>query len=152
MRSKLKSLLFILLLTTSAFCQVENLKWQRANLSYEKPSKQTQRDYSFEADHAGEFLKKSFVNAYWFFISDVDGNNCPFQPSCSYFFIEASHETNIFQASLIFSDRLTRDLNFSKQNHYPRVKNGHYYDPPQNYTLNQRRIIYLPPEFIVDGE
>ena len=152
MRSKPKSFLIILLLTTSAFCQVENHKWQKADLSYEKPTKQTKRDYSFEADDAGEFLQKSFINAYWFFVSDVDGDNCPFHPTCSSFFMDAAEETNIFQATLMVSDRLTRDVNPVKGNKYPRGKSGHYYDPANNYTLNQGRIKYLPPAFIAEDE
>jgi len=59
MRSKLKVFLFSVLFTTSAFCQIENLKWRKADSSYEQPIKQSPRDYSFEADNAGEFLTKS---------------------------------------------------------------------------------------------
>lgn len=153
MQSNLKLVLIFFLFTSSAFCQVENLKWQKADISYEKPTKQTHRDYSFEADNAGEFITKSLTNAYWFFISDVDGDNCPFRPTCSSFLLHSSKETNIFQALLMFFDRFTRDMNIMKrQDHYPRVSEGFYYDPPHNYTLNQGKIKYLPPEFIVDDE
>jgi putative component of membrane protein insertase Oxa1/YidC/SpoIIIJ protein YidD len=152
MQSKHQILFVFLLLTTSAFCQIDNLKWKKVNLSYELPDHFRHRDYSFESDNAGEFLKKSFVNAYWFFISDVDGDNCPFHPSCSSFFIDATQETNIFQATLMFSDRLTRDSNPIKNNKYPWDKNVHFYDPAYNYTLNQNRIEYLPPTFMVDDE
>jgi len=153
MRSNLKFLYFFLLIVSPAFCQIENLKWQKADLSYEKPTVQTQRDYSFKADNAGEFLTKSLANAYWFFISDVDGDNCPFRPTCSAFLLQSVNETNIFQASLMFFDRFTRDMNITKgHDNYPIVSTGYFYDPPQNYTLNQGRIRYLPPAFIVDDE
>jgi putative component of membrane protein insertase Oxa1/YidC/SpoIIIJ protein YidD len=153
MRSKLNLLSIFLLLTTSTFCQIENLKWQKADPSYLKPAKQANRDYSFEADNAGEFIAKSMANAYWFFISDVDGDNCPFRPTCSAFLLRSIKETNIFQSSLMFFDRFTRDMNIAKgHDHYPRVSAGYYYDPAQNYTLNQGRIKYLPPAFIVDDE
>jgi len=152
MRSKHHIFFITLLLTTSAFCQIENLKWQKADLSYEKPNKFRERTYSFKSDNAGELLKKSFVNTYWFFISDVDGDNCAFRPSCSSFFIDATEETNIFQATLMFSDRLVRDTNPIKINNYPRDKSNHYYDPANNYTLNSEEINYLPPTFIVDDE
>jgi len=142
----------LLFLTTSTFCQLDNLKWKKADILYEKPDEYRKRNYSFQADNAGEFIKKSFVNAYWFFISDVDGDNCPFTPSCSSFFMDATEETNIFQATLMFSDRLTRDTNPIKKNRYPNGISGHYYDPASNYTLNQGRIEYLPPEFIVEDE
>lgn len=145
---------FILLfLSTSAFCQVDNLKWQKADLAYEKPDNFIPRNYSFESDDPVEFVTKSFTNAYWFFVSDVDGDNCPFRPSCSVFFLDAAKETNIFQASLMFFDRFTRDTNFAKGHyHYPHVRSGYFYDPPQNYTLNQGKINYIPPAFIVDDK
>ena len=153
MPSKNNIFLILILISSPAFCQMENLKWQKADPSYEKTTKQTQRDYSFEADNAGEFIAKSLTNAYWFFISDVDGDNCPFRPSCSSFLLQSVNETNIFQASLMFFDRFTRDMNIVKgHDHYPRVSAGYYYDPAQNYTLNQGRIKYLPPAFIVDDE
>ena len=151
-QSKLNLLSIFLLLTTSAFCQLDNLKWKKADLSYEKPDHLRKRIYSFQADDAGEFIKKSLVNAYWFFISDVDGDNCPFSPSCSSFFMDATEESNIFQATAMFSDRLTRDTNPIKKNSYPHGISGHYFDPAINYTLNQGRINYQPPAFIVEDE
>lgn len=153
MQSKLIIFLFSLVFFTSAFCQVENLKWQKADISYEKQFHSNKRNYSFEADNVGEFLTKSLANVYWFFISDVDGDNCPFRPTCSVFFLESIKETNIFQASLMFFDRFTRDMNIVKShNHYPRVGSGYHYDPPNNYTLIRGKINYLPPAFIVDDE
>ncbi len=153
MQSKLTAFLFFLLFISSAFCQVENLKWQKADLSYEKQVHFEKRNYSFESDNAGEFVTKSLANAYWFFISDVDGDNCPFRPTCSSFLLQSAEETNIFQASLMFFDRFTRDMNIAKSHdHYPRVSAGYFYDPPQNYTLNQGRINYLPASFIIDDE
>ncbi len=153
MQSKLTAFIFFLLFIPSAFCQVENLKWQKADLSYEKQVHFEKRNYSFESENVGEFLSKSLTNAYWFFISDVDGDNCPFRPTCSSFLLQSVKETNIFQASLIFFDRFTRDMNIAtRHNHYPRVSAGYFYDPPQNYTLNQGKIKYLPPAFIVEDE
>jgi putative component of membrane protein insertase Oxa1/YidC/SpoIIIJ protein YidD len=153
MRSKLIVFLFSALFISSAFCQIENLKWQKADISYKKQIHYNKRNYSFEAENAGEFLTKSLANVYWFFISDVDGDNCPFRPTCSAFLLQSMKETNIFQASLMFFDRFTRDMNIAKgHDHYPRVSSGYFYDPAQNYTLNQGRINYLPPSFIVDDE
>jgi putative component of membrane protein insertase Oxa1/YidC/SpoIIIJ protein YidD len=139
--------------TSSTYCQLNDLKWQKADLSYQKQIDSSKRDYSFDSENAGEFLTKSLTNAYWFFISDVDGDNCPFRPTCSAFLLQSANETNIFQASLMFFDRFTRDMNIAKgHDHYPRVSDGYYYDPPENYTLNQGRIKYLPPAFIVEDE
>ena len=153
MQSKLIVFLFSALFTTSAFCQIENLKWQKADITYEKQVNFAKRNYSFESENAGEFIAKSLANAYWFFISDVDGDNCPFRPTCSSFLLQSVKETNIFQASFMFFDRFTRDINIAKgHNHYPRVSAGYFYDPPQNYTLNQGRINYLSPDIIVEDE
>ena len=136
-----------------ALAQLDDLKWQKADISYEKQINYNKRNYSFESDNAGEFLAKSLANAYWFFISDVDGDNCPFRPTCSVFLIQSAKETNIFQASLMFFDRFTRDMNIAtRHGHYPRVSDGYLYDPPQNYTLNKGKIKYLPPAFIVEDE
>jgi putative component of membrane protein insertase Oxa1/YidC/SpoIIIJ protein YidD len=138
-------------MTSSSFSQLDQLKWKKADFSYEKPNEFKNREYSFSTENPFDFIKKSFANAYWFFISDVDGDNCPFRPSCSAFFIQAINETNIFQASLMFFDRFTRDMNITKAlNHYPRVKSGYYYDPPQNYTLNRRKIHYLPSTYVAN--
>ena len=152
MPSKLKILYVILLLTIPVFGQIENLKWKKINISYEKPDQFVKRNYSFESDNVGDFFKKSIVNAYWFFISDVDGDNCSFKPTCSQFFIDAIDETNLLQATLMFSDRLMRDTNPLKMNSYPIDKSGSFYDPAINYTLNTERINYLPPTFIADDE
>lgn len=142
----------LLLLSTSAFCQLDELKWQKAETSYQKQSYHRERDYSFDAENAGEFVKKSLANAYWFFISDLDGDNCPFSPSCSSFLMRSISETNFFQGALMFSDRFIRDLNLAKgRNHYPRVKSGHFFDPPINYTLSESKINYLPPSFVKEN-
>jgi putative component of membrane protein insertase Oxa1/YidC/SpoIIIJ protein YidD len=141
------------LISSSAFSQLDQFKWKKAFISYENPNEFRNRDYSFHTENPFDFIKKSFANAYWFFISDVDGDNCPFRPSCSSFFIQSINETDIFQASLMFFDRFTRDTNIAKAlNHYPRVKSGYYYDPPQNYTLNRSKIHYLPSTYVVDEE
>ena len=152
MQNDLKLFLSILILSSSAFCQIEELKWKKADISYQAADQFNKREYSFQSENAGDFLSKSFVNAYWFFISDVDGDNCAFHPTCSSFFIEATEETNIFQGSLMLSDRLTRDLNPFKRELYPLDVSHNYFDPAKNYTLNQDEIIYMPPTYIVDDE
>jgi len=146
-------ILFFFIGINSAFSQTDFVKWEKADFHYEQPVEQTRRDYTFEAGSAGEFFIKSIANAYWFFISDVDGDNCPFRPSCSTFFVESVAETNIPQGTLMFFDRFTRDMNVVKKHrHYPRVVSGYYYDPPGLYTLNENQIEYIPPSVIVEDE
>lgn len=128
----------------------EQLKWGKAEIRYEKPNEFRHRDYSFESESVSGFVAKSTANAYWYFVSDLDGDNCPYSPSCSAFFVQASKETNIVQGTLMFFDRFTRDYNIYKRHeHYPRVKNGHYYDPVSLYTLDEEKINYIPPSTTV---
>ena len=144
------TLFLIIISFSAAFSQTDWVKWEKAEYSYEKPNKYRHRVYSFEADHAGELVVKSIGNAYWFFISDLDGDNCPFRPSCSSFLIQSAKETNLLQGTLMFFDRFTRDMNIYKgHDHYPRVKKGYYYDPITLYTLDEDKIEYTPPSVIV---
>ncbi len=132
------------------FAQTEYGKWGKGNYSYAIKSDESKRDYSFSSDNIPVFVIKSFLNSYWFFISDVDGDNCPFSPTCSSFFLQAVQKTNIFQGSLMFFDRFTRDMDFFEKNiRYPSVEDGHYYDPVSLYALNKNEIKYLPPSVIV---
>ncbi|MCH7964809.1 MAG: membrane protein insertion efficiency factor YidD [Bacteroidetes bacterium] len=126
------------------------VKWEKADTRYEKPSEFRHREYSFDTENVSGFIAKSTANAYWYFISDLDGDNCPYRPSCSSFFVQASKETNIVQGTLMFFDRFTRDFNIYKRHeHYPRVKDGHYYDPVSLYTLDENQIDYIPPSVTV---
>ena len=120
-------------------------KWGKAEFRYSKQNEYRHRDYSFESESVSDFIAKTFANTYWYFISDLDGDNCPFRPSCSAFFVEAAKETNFAQGVLMFFDRFTRDLNFYRRyEHYPHVTDGHYYDPVTLYTLNPENIKYIP--------
>lgn len=135
-----KILILFLMLGVQVLCQTDWEKWGKAEVSYKIENPYADRNYSFNGN-AGEFLLKTFINGYWFFVSEVDGDNCPFQPSCSSFFIESVKETNLLQGVLMFADRFTRDINFYKRNdHYPRAKYGKYFDPPLLYSLNKEKL------------
>lgn len=145
--------IFLLILFTSEVCsQTDWEKWDKAEYDYRIEENFRERDYSFDSDNPGEFVLKSFANGYWFFISDVDGDNCPFRPSCSAFFLDAVKETNIFQGSLMFFDRFTRDLNIFKKGNYPKVKSGRYYDPADLYTSSQNKVYFISQNEIVTAE
>ena len=127
------------------------VRWGKAEYRYEKPNEFRHRDYSFDAESVSGFIAKAFANTYWYFISDLDGDNCPFRPSCSAFFVQSARETNIVQGTLMFFDRFTRDYNiYKRHDHYPRVKDGHYYDPVALYTLDKDKIKYIPPSVTVE--
>lgn len=78
---------------------------------------------------------------YHYIISDHDGENCPFYPSCSNFFFQSIKSNDIFTGTLMFFDRFTRDSNILKHfEGYSKYK-GKYYDPVDNYYLNKNEII-----------
>jgi len=142
-----------LLLCMYHFPQTDYEKWSKTEISYEMNSTNRDREYSLKGNNAGEVVMRTFVNAYWFFISDVDGDNCPFQPSCSSFFKESVKMTNIFQGTLMFADRFTRDMNFfDRYEHYPRHISGRFYDPPELYVLDEKNISFIPPPVVVKDE
>ena len=149
---KLYALLLVFCIA-SVNAQTDWVKWEKADLSYSKNNKITKRDYSISGLNFSEAALKSLTSVYWFFISDVDGDNCPFRPSCSGFLIEAVKETNLPQGTLMFFDRFTRDLNiFGRMNYYPRYGVLHFYDPVDLYTLNEDKIHYLPPTKFIKSE
>lgn len=147
--------LAILLIVTSAAVsgQTDTHKWGKADISYRMGSVNTERNYGIEKGPVSDMFVSGLTNVYWIFISDVDGDNCAFSPSCSSFFIESVKETNILQGTLMFADRLTRDTNFiNRQFRYPYAGNGRLYDVPSNYKLNAGDIKYIPPFVLVNDE
>jgi putative component of membrane protein insertase Oxa1/YidC/SpoIIIJ protein YidD len=151
----MKQLIFLILLLcfASVYAQTDWAKWDKSNVSYLRSSEHKKRSYSFSGNNLPETSIKIFTSAYWFFISYVDGDNCPFQPSCSSFLIDAVKETNLIQGTLMFFDRFTRDLNvFNRANKYPRVGISHFYDPVQLYTLSENKIHFSPPGIFIKSE
>jgi putative component of membrane protein insertase Oxa1/YidC/SpoIIIJ protein YidD len=131
-------IIYIFLFSNIAFSQTDWVKWSKQDISYLQKDNFIRRDYSLEADNAQDFVLKSLAIVYWFSISDLDGDNCPFIPSCSSFFLESVKETNLIQGTLMFFDRFTRDTNiFGRRKNYPYIKNGKLFDPVTFYTLNK---------------
>ncbi len=138
----------------NCFAQSGWSKWGKNENSYRVQSDFKERDYSLNDLNPGEAIVKSTAIIYWFFFSDLDGDNCPFHPSCSNFYIEAMKNTNIVQGTLMFFDRFTRDATFTgRQKHYPVYKNRKFFDPPDNYNLNSTDIkYYFPSTLILEEE
>ena len=147
----LKISVLILFYALTIYAQTDWVKWGKADFSYELKKENSQRQYSISGNNAGETALRILAVGYWFFISDVDGDNCPFSPTCSSFFLQSVKETNIFQGTLMFADRFTRDMDFiDRFSHYPVSKNQHFYDPPSLYTLDKSKIKYIPAGELVD--
>ena len=137
----MRKILYILFLVVStAYSQTDWQKWEAKQVSYELPTKSVVQAQNENASLTGTLLN-SLKSVYSFLISDYDGDNCPFSPSCADFFVEAVEETNLLSGTLMFADRFTRDMNvFKGVNHYQLHKNGKYFDPAINYTLNLQKI------------
>jgi putative component of membrane protein insertase Oxa1/YidC/SpoIIIJ protein YidD len=128
------------LLGSFCFAQTDWVKWEAKQVSYELPAHQHQ-NYTVDKSGLGMTLLSVARNTYYFFISDLDGDNCAFLPSCSSFYLNAVKETNIIKGTLMFADRFTRDINFFKgSNHYPLLPANKFSDPAHNYTLNSEKI------------
>ena len=131
---------FTVLFSIQLYAQQEFQKWEAKEISFELPA-HLHRDYDIDTTNTGMKFLSVLRNAYYFFVSDLDGDNCPFNPSCSKFFIDGVKVTNIFQGVLMFADRFTRDMNvFKDGDHYRLGNNGKLIDPPYNYTLNLQQI------------
>lgn len=145
------SVLIFLLFSFLAFSQTDRVKWEKAEITYQKVSDHRHRDYNIDDENVSTVFVSSLTNAYWFFISDLDGDNCPFRPSCSSFLAEASKKTNPVQGLVMFFDRFTRDMNiYHKHENYPRVNSRRYYDPVDLYLLSSDQIKYIPAGQSVD--
>ncbi|MBK6681834.1 MAG: membrane protein insertion efficiency factor YidD [Ignavibacteriales bacterium] len=107
--------------------------WEPKPIDYTEEIQAKSKYYKIEGD-IPEAAFKLLVNGYRLFISEPDGENCPFNPSCSRFFVEALGQTNIIEAFLLTSDRLIRDTSFgNKFKHYHIDKYGYLVDPPSRY-------------------
>jgi putative component of membrane protein insertase Oxa1/YidC/SpoIIIJ protein YidD len=149
----MKLLAALIFLSCAVYAQTDLQRWGKADISYQIKSPYIDRSYGIEKGSVTDMFVSSFTHAYWLFISDVDGDNCSFSPSCSSFFVESVKETNIFQGTLMFADRLTRDTNFfNRQYHYPYAVNGRLYDVPSNYELKSAEVKYYPPSVSVNDE
>ena len=129
-----------LVFSFSLFAQTDWQRWQKSEINYTETVNDSERSYSLHADDPFEFLLKTAAVTYWFFISDVDGDNCPFDPSCSSFFLESVKASNIFEGTLMFADRFTRDFNVFNRSNYRITNKRRLADPPGKYLLSTVRL------------
>lgn len=144
-------ILFLCLIFTEILpSQTDWVRWEKFNPSYQIPDKNIEREIDFEISTISDLITKPIIFTYRFFISDVDGANCPFQPSCSHFFLDAVEETNLVQGTVMFFDRFTRDTNvFDRHEQYPIFDLNHYYDPANLYKLQLSEIKIFPARMFV---
>ncbi|MDH7605656.1 MAG: membrane protein insertion efficiency factor YidD [Melioribacter sp.] len=143
----MKNIVIILMLSSLLKAQTDWIKWEKYEVNY---SIKLEKDDTDANSDSKSNVIVHLKNFYSLLISDYDGDNCPFSPSCSEFFVQAVKETNLIKGTLMFVDRFTRDINFFKGTlHYPRYKNSKFYDPVNNYTLVTQKIIYNSPTSFV---
>ncbi len=122
-------------------------RWQKVDADYSIQHEGVGEDYHKETSSTSLSILK---DGYSFLISDLDGDNCPFYPTCSSFYVESVSQTNIIKGTLMFADRFTRDSNlFKTHQHYPTHISGKLYDPTHNYNLKDSTIIYYSREKLV---
>lgn len=130
-----KYFLIILFLVAATYAQVETEKWGTTKVDYRL---QTPPDKTAEINTGSIsdlFISSAQVTYYKLF-SEYDGDNCPFHPSCSAFFVESVETTNLLHGALMFADRFTRDTNFFKGfDDYPLHSTGKFYDPASKYAF-----------------
>jgi len=120
--------------------QTDWTRWEAKSVSYEIKSEKDLQPVVSVSGTLGKLIS-AVRSVYKFFISDLDGDNCPFYPSCSQFYVDAVNETNLIKGTLMFIDRFTRDINFFKGlNSYPLHSTGKFFDPAYNYILDYRKI------------
>jgi putative component of membrane protein insertase Oxa1/YidC/SpoIIIJ protein YidD len=146
MKNKLNQrfILIFLFLPVLVFAQPEKERWGKAEDPYLQKYIFEERNYGINMVSVSSAIASSAMNLYWFFISDQDGDNCPFYPSCSHFFIESVKQTDLIRGSLMFADRFTRDMNiFNRRIKYPFIRNNRLYDPPELYKMTDTKY---PPQ------
>ena len=142
MRAELKRFLFFLMLfsgisinsaqTSSELTQaisIYDLIPEASPVTFQRPEKTVLHEYGFTGTDAGTLITESFLHLYWITFSDVDGEHCPFSPSCSEYLRITVRESGLIEGMLKFADRFTRDVTPIKTGLYP-VKHGKLYDPP----------------------
>ena len=125
-----------LFLVTFLSAQTETQKWTEKEVDF-RIQQTRQKEYIINSSDISTLLISTARITYYKIFSDYDGDNCPFHPSCSAFFVKAVEQTNLVQGSLMFADRFTRDLNFFKSlDSYPIHSSGKFHDPVDKYILS----------------
>ena len=137
----MKIVVFIIIIIPNLiFAQTDWKRWEKTDVDYSTDSKRLDGNDNHKKSSSTLSILK---DGYSFLISDLDGDNCPFYPTCSTFYVESVSHTNIIKGTLMFADRFTRDSNlFKTSEHYATHISGRLYDPIKNYLLTDSTIIY----------
>ncbi len=138
--TKILKILIITVFITSLFAQTEKGIWTKKTHSFVIELQSTKVNKNKKSNLSTKIFS-NIRNLYQKVFSDYDGDNCPFYPSCSHFFVLSLKRVSILKASLMFADRFTRDANiFKNSEEYPRKINNRFYDPPKYYDVNYLNV------------
>jgi len=129
---------FIIVSFSHLSAQTDWVRWERLDnyylINYDDNIRRIESTVISKNDNSSENFAKTFVKFYKITISDFDGDNCRFNPSCSEFLAESMRLTNSFNSILLFFDRLTRDSNIFSSGKY-KIVNNRFFDPPSEYIF-----------------
>lgn len=111
--------------------KIEPLFWNKTDIHY---IQEVVSDTVFSEHPEKKLFVHLSLNLYKELISKYDGENCPFIPSCSEFFLEAYERTNIINSILLLSDRFQREINIFKKNNY-QICNNKFIDRVEEYIF-----------------
>lgn len=141
MRSDIIKIAGLMLIFSALLFSQERERWKSPDKLYPLIHIDKKGPVGFDTERPLSLPVSLFIFSYRHIISEHDGDNCPFHPSCSEFLLSAAKSEGLIEGGLIFWDRFTRDVNvFGRREKYTVYKNGRYYDPPWHYS--SRRTIY----------
>ncbi|MDP2303330.1 MAG: membrane protein insertion efficiency factor YidD [Ignavibacteria bacterium] len=138
---------FIFGFSLRCYSQDNSTKWGKKNFTYTNKELATVQSENGDTKSSSKSLVSPIIYLYGKTISEHDGDNCPFHPSCSSFFLDAVHQTDFISGILLFADRFTRDTNpvkSSKKNFL--LPTGKLYDPVKKYLLKSEHFIFSPED------
>ncbi|HRI45672.1 MAG TPA: membrane protein insertion efficiency factor YidD [Ignavibacteriaceae bacterium] len=140
-------IIFLINNNTSIKCQDREIIFIKKEINYTAEESFPLRDSTNSNSSSIDKVINSLLFIYSKTISEHDGDNCPFHPSCSSFFLDAVQKTDLISGTLLFADRFTRDTNpiKSSRKHFL-LPNGKLYDPVKKYLLKSERFIFSPDD------
>ncbi len=135
-----------LILFLFSFCTLysqETSRWGAAAKPYPSLPVNHKGPITFDIDDPASLPVDAFIFIYRHGISEHDGDNCPFHPSCSSFLLDAVKSEGLITGGLMFWDRFTRDVNiYNRKDKYTIHSSGRFYDPPFYYSSSRNIYNY----------
>ncbi|MFH0734591.1 MAG: membrane protein insertion efficiency factor YidD [bacterium] len=136
----IRYIFLLFFVVTSMFAQADWVKWDQKSVEY---TKVLNKNIEYKPEHTSffTFFTNTAKKVYKTVFSNLDGENCPFTPTCSNFYVESVEKGGIIKGTLMFFDRFTRDANLFKNfDQYKIVNDNKFYDPVNNYLLKPEII------------